>query len=280
MLSSNQREYTKPIIEALEQVQTLTGHRWPRIYRDWTEIIFVSLQRDDESHGEIVDRYKSEFGEETGQSTIEAYAEGFRELLNSMKKTDGDLLGEVFEEYGPSSEKEGQFFTPENVSKFSASLNLPDEQELKDSTVNDPIRIKDPACGSGRLLIATAQLMDEKTDFPYAALYYAQDKDYTCAKMAAINFAIRGLPGIVTHGDSLTLNTRNEWKIMPSKGIMGGSIEELNSPAVASSQDDTTPASAGPQDGEKSITNRDDVDVDVTEQVQFSTFTDGGAANR
>ena len=280
MLSPNYKKYTKQVIEPLEQVHTLTGHRWPRIYRDWTEIIFVSLQRDDESHGEIVDRYKSEFGEGTGQSTIEAYAKGFRELLNSMERTDADLLGRIFEEHGPSSEREGQFFTPQNVSKFSASLNLPSEQELKDSTVNDPIRIKDPACGSGRLLIATAQLMDEKTEFPYAALYYAQDKDYTCAKMTAINFAIRGLPGIVTHGNSLTLDTRTEWKIMPWKGLKGGLIQELDSSTVASDQDDTTPTDASSLDGEKSIPDGEDIDIDVTEQVRFTAFTDGGTADR
>ena len=280
MLSPNYKQHTKQIIESLEQVHALTGHRWPRIFRDWTEIIFVSLQRDDKGHREIVDRYKSEFGEETGQSTIEAYAEGFRELLNSMEKTDADLLGKIFEEYGPSSDSKGQFFTPENVSKFSASLNLPSEQELEDSTVDDPIRIKDPACGSGRLLIATAQLIDEKVGVPYAALYYAQDKDYTCAKMAAINFAIRGLPGVVTHGDSLTLDTRTKWKIMPRKGIMGGSIQELDPSTVASNQDDTAPNDTDLPDSKKSVPDGESIDIDMTKQVQFSTYTNSGTVDR
>lgn len=280
MISIDEKEHITPIVNTLEEIRTLTGHRWPRIYRDWTEIIFASLQRDDKGHGEIVESYKSEFGEETGQSAIEVYSEAFAELQISMQKTDADLLGRIFEEYGPSSDREGQFFTPEAVSELLASISTPTQEELRTSTIEDPIRVQDPTCGSGRMLLATAKIMNRRAEAPFTALFYGQDKDYTCAKMTAINFALRGLPGVVTHGDSLKLEARNEWNIKPWKGMLEGKIEKRDTQTASSEPSDSPPGDDSHPDVEGEIPTGNDADVDVAEQVDFSAFTDGGTTVR
>jgi type I restriction-modification system DNA methylase subunit len=152
-----QREHTKPIVDALDQVRQQTGHRWGRVFRDWIEIVFLSLQRNDRGHREIVDRYKSDFGEEVGQTAIETYSEGFATLLVAMGNTEADLLGFLYQEYGAASDENGQFFTPPNAAKFAASMTLPHDDEIANSTPDDPIRISDPTCGSGTLLVAAGQ---------------------------------------------------------------------------------------------------------------------------
>ena len=80
-----QRKHTEPIVETLDQARQQTGYGWSHIFRDWIKIVFVSLQRDDESHAEIVDSYKTNFGDESGQAAIKAYSQAFTDLLVAME---------------------------------------------------------------------------------------------------------------------------------------------------------------------------------------------------
>ena len=61
----------------------------------------------------------------------------------------------------------------------------------------------DPCCGSGRLLLAAADVN------PHAE-FYGQDIDLRCVHMTAINLALRNLYGWVVHGDSLS---NQQWRI-------------------------------------------------------------------
>jgi type I restriction-modification system DNA methylase subunit len=281
-MSHPQREQAKPIVDTLEQVRQQTGHRWAQVFRDWIEIVFLSLQRDDEGHGKIVDRYKSDFGEEAGQAAIEAYSKGFADLLVAMKDTEADLLGFLYQKYGATSDRNGQFFTPPNAAKFAASMMLPDGTEITNSTPDDPIRISDPTCGSGTLLIAAGQRLEEIANSPYSVLFYGQDIDRTCAGMTAINFVVQGLPGCVIHGDSLKMDPTTAWKIMPSEGFMNKSIQECEPPSFTTDQQDqdTSPSGAGTSESKAANEEKVEVDVKMGQQTQFSAFTDGGGGDR
>jgi hypothetical protein len=115
-------------------------------------------------------------------------------------------------------------------------------------------------------------------DSPYSALFYGQDIDPTCAKMAAINFAVRGLPGCVIHGDSLKMDPKAAWKIIPSEGFMNEPIQECKPPTSTSGQQDqdTPPSGAATPENEAATEKEVEVDVEMSQQTQFSTFTDGG----
>lgn len=94
-----------------------------------------------------------------------------------------DILGEVFElEFSKGSK--GQFFTPWPICKFMASCTGAENEELLKER---PVRILDPTCGSGRMLLAGAEVNGKRNHF------YGIDIDHTCVKMAAINLFFNGI---------------------------------------------------------------------------------------
>ena len=114
-----------------------------------------------------------------------------------------DVLGKYFEEnlsYG----KNGQFFTPQAICDMMARMNNP---------VKPSDRILDPACGSGRMLMAMAKVNR-------FARFYGADVDANCAKMAVINLCLNTMYGEVVWMNSLTNQFFGGWQIVPTvKGV-------------------------------------------------------------
>ncbi len=77
--------------------------------------------------------------------------------------------------------------------------------------------ISDPACGSGRMLLAVAEM------HPHW-LFVGQDVDLRCVRMCAINLALRNLYGYVIQGNSLA----NERRLVYRTGFdLVGVISEI-----------------------------------------------------
>ena len=112
-----------------------------------------------------------------------------------------DYLGEFYEDVIQSKYKagtNGQFFTPQCVSKLMAKTCLLDGGN--GGTINDC------ACGSGRLLL------DCYAENPNAILI-GQDLDPVACKMAVLNFYITGARGSVIHMNTLTLESFQAWRV-------------------------------------------------------------------
>jgi type I restriction-modification system DNA methylase subunit len=163
--------YTKPVLDSLTDVRQQTGHGWSRVFRDWINVVFASLQRDDDSHGKMIDRYESDFREETTQTAFRAYSEAFANLLAAMEKTDADILGCLYQEYGAPSSENGQHFTPPPATRLLGGMSIPSSKEIEDTTPEDPVTIHDPTCGSGGLLVGAGQRLEEIAESPYAVLF-------------------------------------------------------------------------------------------------------------
>jgi type I restriction-modification system DNA methylase subunit len=99
-----------------------------------------------------------------------------------------DPLGSLYESLISKGQK-GQFFTPEHVASLMASISVNEESEAGNT-------ICDPACGSGRMLLAAARI-NRRLHF------YGADIDPTCAKMTLVNFILNSLTGEVAHMDTL-----------------------------------------------------------------------------
>jgi hypothetical protein len=78
-------------------------------------------------------------------------------------------------------------------------------------------RVHDPCCGSGRMLLAAAQI-NRHWEF------VGQDVDLRCVRMCALNLAFRNLYGYVIHGNTLAL----EQKLVYRTGFDGcGFLREI-----------------------------------------------------
>ncbi|UII21575.1 N-6 DNA methylase [Fulvivirga ligni] len=101
-----------------------------------------------------------------------------------------DPLGNLYEEITSKRKSQalGQFFTPEHLCDLMVQLNY--------SEVISNARISDPACGSGRNLLAF--------HVAYPGNYvFGEDIDLMCCKMAAINLMVHGCQGEIIHHNSL-----------------------------------------------------------------------------
>lgn len=108
-----------------------------------------------------------------------------------------DALGDLFMEL-VSGGRNGQFFTPENICNMMAELTIP--------TVKDNQSILDPACGSGRMLLAAAKRNRN-------AFFFGCDNDITCCKMAVINLILNTLQGEIALMDSLAMVYTKSWEV-------------------------------------------------------------------
>jgi len=161
------------------------------IFRDFVDYTTSCLLW--EGDKEVANRLKSHYKEDYSK-----FNELFVALAQTMQDnlSEGldwyDALGTLYEAISSSSHASflGQFFTPPPVCDMMAQINRPDEGKLTGLNVNDP------ACGSGRMLLAFNKIAPGN-------YLVAQDLDPICTKMTAINLALHGCKGQAVNGDSL-----------------------------------------------------------------------------
>jgi len=159
--------------------------------------------------------------EEQYLETVKAYADGpagkrgcdlqaklFGELVQIMEETRADILGDLFQGAITFGEN-GQFLTPDCVCELMAHM-----------TGGEGETVADFCCGSGRMLLAAAQLNCNRE-------FIGQDVDLRCVRMTAMNLALRGLYGYVIWGDSL----KHEQRLVYRTGFNGRGFVRVASQA-------------------------------------------------
>ena len=106
------------------------------------------------------------------------FPKAFAYLITEMEERlnsplGNDVLGEFFEQH-ISNGRNGQFFTPNNVCELMASISH--TEHVRSTETKEPIRVLDPTCGSGRMLLASHRLNSHGYE------YYGIDIDRTDRK--------------------------------------------------------------------------------------------------
>jgi type I restriction enzyme M protein len=116
-----------------------------------------------------------------------------------------DGLGDFFMENNSKfgQDARGQFFTPEPVCEMMAQISK-GEDEKEERFINDP------ACGSGRMLIAFDRIHPGNR---FKNFYVGNDLDLRCVKMCVLNMFLYGLKGAVIHMNSLSMDVYSGYRI-------------------------------------------------------------------
>ncbi|HBD1844086.1 TPA: SAM-dependent DNA methyltransferase [Salmonella enterica] len=123
--------------------------------------------------------------------------------VNGLSAKSCDFLGRIFMQLDLGDKYRGQFFTPWDVSRMMASLQLGNVdlvfQEKKFIT------LWEPACGAGCMILAFADVLRAAGYQPHRYLWIsATDIDPLAAGMAYIQLSLCGIAGEVVIGNALS----------------------------------------------------------------------------
>ncbi|MBD1364433.1 SAM-dependent DNA methyltransferase [Mucilaginibacter sp. ZT4R22] len=110
-------------------------------------------------------------------------------IIGNLSEDFNDPLGELYMQ-AISNGHNGQYFTPTPICDMLAAFNI-------DSNSKPAQSVCDPACGSGRMLLAAAKLNRHMH-------FYGADLDSTCCKMALVNMMLNSLTGEIAHMNTLS----------------------------------------------------------------------------
>lgn len=188
------------------------AHRRSEIFLDWLDMVDASLRmlpwhvlsvmqsgtlaEDDD----VTQALWSRLREKYQPAQFKHLARAFGVLLDTTEDEHGaptyrDVLGEIYMDMAmnPGS---GQFFTPWEVACLMAELQSDHGALVRERHAVDdftPVTVNDPACGSGVLLLAFASTYPVEMVRQGHVMFYGQDIDATCVKMAHCNMRLYGM---------------------------------------------------------------------------------------
>ena len=178
------------------------GWNYDRFYADFVDFLTESFMPERQGvYEELKKRYKT--------------LDGFVQLTHEFVRTQGqqvtedgpsgwyDGLGEYYQVLTSRGKSQwlGQFFTPKEVCTMMAMISGPHSDQT-----GKGLTVLDPACGSGRMLLASHALAPGNYQF-------GADLDPICARMTAVNMCIHGCEGEAVCMDSLALTWRFGYRI-------------------------------------------------------------------
>lgn len=123
----------------------------------------------------------------------------------------GDFLGEIFMELEIGSTHMGQFFTSYSASRLMAKLTF--SHVAKQLERHPFIKLDDPTCGAGSMVIAVCELMLDQGINPQQKLYArCTDIDAVAVHMYYLQLSYLGVPADVVVGNSLTLKSYRSYR--------------------------------------------------------------------
>ncbi|MCA8355611.1 N-6 DNA methylase [Burkholderia cepacia] len=204
-------------MRSLENSITLLGRKYSveRVFSDFVELAALAISNS-------VDRQHFDTREERYLALIRGYtrdeANQFAHMLSDLTlgleealAVDGprDLLGPLFMRLDIRSRSAGQFFTPFEISKLMASMQVGDGNDIRKRGF---VTVYEPACGAGGMVIAFANaLADAKLNYQQSMHAVCRDIDLRCVHMTYVQLALLHVPACVIHGNGLTDECRSIW---------------------------------------------------------------------
>lgn len=213
-IDANSPENVAGIIDHLEVIKQRTGHGLPRIFRVWVDASLLLMQAEEEEYVKAVSNIVHDIDdEEEIKTVVPELSKALNKLITVTVDRQQPVIGDIYEQIGASSKEFGQYFTPWSLCLLMAKMDQESSGiDSDDYTTDNPLTCHDPACGSGRGLIAFSKtVFDENPDVP--VVVSGVDKSPLCAKMAVLNLVLAGQSGWIIHGNSLTMEHHTKWVV-------------------------------------------------------------------
>lgn len=188
-------------------------HSTWQVFNDFLEISASAVSnRIDETNFKARENNVLEIFKRYDANEIDMFIDMYGKLVMELEKQDElrDVLGELFHALNLHNKWRGQYFTPHNVANMMAEMTITDcDKIIKNKGY---ITVGEPACGSGVMILGVANSL-KKQGFNYQKhmLVQATDIDLKCVHMAYIQLALYGIPAVITHGNTLTMEEWSRW---------------------------------------------------------------------
>ena len=204
-------KYRKELISEIKSLAQSQGLN--TVFTTFLEISATSLaaQTDPENAQKREQRYR-EIASAMTPELLSSYARMLALLFLTVREYQDepcDILGGIYHELSLNNEWNGQYFTPDDICRCMAQITLPPD-EL--STKDGPVTINEPACGSGAMAIGAIWSMQrQEFDYRHNTFFVMQDIDIRCVWMAYLQLSLYGVPAVVIHGNTLTMEAWDRW---------------------------------------------------------------------
>jgi hypothetical protein len=218
-------DHVQSFVKVLKQLSY--RHSLHGVFSDFCEMSAISISN-------AVDRSQFETREARYLVIVKGYTRDelalFAQLLGivveALEDELQDFLGSCFMALELSNHWKGQFFTPYVVSKMMAMMTA-DVSEASIIRQGGLVKLNEPACGAGAMVIAYADAMREKGQNYQQLLHVmAQDLDPTAAHMCYIQLSLLHVPALVLIGNTLADEVREHW-VTPAH-VLGGWDKRLH----------------------------------------------------
>jgi type I restriction-modification system DNA methylase subunit len=169
-----------------------------------------------------------------GSTEMNEFAEMLAALALALDREPTDVLGRTFHLLELQNRWRGQFFSPLSLCIANAKLIIKGRPECHSALAEHGfIRVHEPAAGSGSMIIALAIELDAAgIDYRRQLHVVATDVDPKCAHMSYLQLSLLQIPGVVVHGNSLSLEETTRWHT-PTH-VWDGWTEKLRAAATES----------------------------------------------
>jgi type I restriction-modification system DNA methylase subunit len=209
--------YKEKIVKTIRQLGYVYS-TW-NVFNDFVEMSALTIANSVEHVTEIRDKREERYLEAIRKYRPEEqnlFPEMFADLVNALQyeltwsNAPVDVLGVIFHELELHDQYKGQFFTPQSICDAMGVIAFGDSQKRLQE--KGYITLNEPCCGSGAMCLGFAKAMLD-AGFNYCAqlAVLATDIDLKCVHMCYLQLSLYGIPAIVVHGNSLTLEEWSRW---------------------------------------------------------------------
>lgn len=178
------------------------------VFSDFCEMGYCALAKKASPFTEQQDALEAQYMEVVGRYRDKDDVRKMPELmgiaLGEIGKGGCDFLGMVAGEIGALDSRLGQFFTPYEVSRLMAEINLSNVDQMIDE--QGFITLQEPAAGAGGMLMAVADVIEGKGHNLETSVWIeAIELSRSTYHMCYLQCAARGLAGKIICGNSISL---------------------------------------------------------------------------
>lgn len=181
--------------------QTACYHHRHRVFEDFISCSVIALENRlcfsdvrESKYMRIISGYQ--------KADVMRMARLLAHVVNGLEAGFCDFLGKVFMQLDLGDKYRAQFFTPWDLARMMAMLQLGDMDKLFQA--RPFITLSEPACGAGCMVLAVADVLNQAGYASHRRLWVsATDVDPLAAGMAYIQLSLCGVAGEVVIGNSL-----------------------------------------------------------------------------